>query len=146
MQTKRPASPLGSLKSHTVSHTVLPSCAGRNFPAHTTFALHGNPKEKAMTFPYLRSTMVPLAIGCFAGAVVIAGLTAGYYGWQLFAIAGLVGVALGVPFGLWNVRRMRATKPLDRPESPTMDPSASLREVYPYRGEPYPPAPDQGRT
>ncbi|MFN7223992.1 MAG: hypothetical protein ACK4MS_08235 [Paracoccaceae bacterium] len=99
-----------------------------------------------MTFPYLRSMMVPLAVGCFAGSTIIAGLTAGFYGWQLFAVAGLVGLAAGVPFGLWNVRRMRATAPLIRPESPTMDPSASIREVSPRRAEPYPPAPDQGRA
>lgn len=98
-----------------------------------------------MTFPYLRSTIVPLAVGCITGAVIIAGLTAGYYSWQLFAVAGAAGVLLGVPFGLWNVRRMRATTPLSRPESPTMDPSAAIREVDPRRAEPYPPAPDQGR-
>ncbi|MFN3847593.1 MAG: hypothetical protein ACK4RZ_17490 [Paracoccaceae bacterium] len=98
-----------------------------------------------MSFPYLRSTIVPLAIACFAGAAIIVGLTAGYYGWQLFAVAGVIGVAAGVPFGLWNVRRMRATDPLIRPESPTMDPSASIREVNPHRAEPYPAAPDQGR-
>lgn len=99
-----------------------------------------------MAFPYLRSTIVPLAVGCFAGATIIAGLVAGYYGWQVFAVAIVVGLALGVPFGLWNVRRMRATAPRLRPESPTMDPSASAREVNPARAEPYPPAPDQGRA
>jgi hypothetical protein len=98
-----------------------------------------------MAFPYLRSTIVPLAVGCITGAVIIAGLTAGYYGWQVFALAGVMGVALGVPLGLWNVRRMRATAPLIRPESPTMDPSASVREVEPRRAEPYPSAPDQGK-
>ena len=98
-----------------------------------------------MAFPYLRSTIVPLAVGCVAGAVIIAGLTAGYYGWQVFAVAGVLGAAIGVPFGLWNVRRMRATPPLTRPESPTMDPSASIREVAPARAEPYPPPPDQGK-
>lgn len=99
-----------------------------------------------MAFPYLRSTVVPLAIGCFAGVAVIAGLTAGLYGWQLFAVAGIIGLAAGIPFGLWSVRRMRATEPLTRPESPTMDPSASVREMDSSRAEPYPPAPDQGRA
>ena len=99
-----------------------------------------------MTFPYLRSTILPLAVGCVAGAVIIAGLTAGYYGWQVFAVAGVVGLLVGVPIGLWNVRRMRATTPIQRPESPTMDPSASARQVDPSRAEPYPPAPDQGRV
>ncbi|MDO9640018.1 MAG: hypothetical protein Q7J44_15885 [Pseudotabrizicola sp.] len=99
-----------------------------------------------MAFPYLRSTVVPLAVAVAAGIVIIAGLTAGYYGWQLFVIAGLVGLATGVPFGLWNVRRMRATPPLPRPASPTMDPSAAIREVDPRRAEPYPPATDQGRA
>ena len=98
-----------------------------------------------MSFPYLRSTIVPLAVGCSAGAVIIGGLSAGFYGWQLFAIAGAIGLAVGVPTGLWNVRRMRQAKPVPRPESPTMDPAASLREVNPLRAEPYPPAPDQGR-
>lgn len=98
-----------------------------------------------MAFPYLRSTILPLVIGCVAGIVVIAGLTAGFYGWQLFAVAVITGVIVGVPFGLWNVRRMRATPPLTRPASPTMDPSAAAREMDPGRAEPYPPAPDQGR-
>ncbi len=99
-----------------------------------------------MTFPYLRSTIVPLAVACFAGAAIIAGLSAGFYGWPLFAVAGLVGLAAGVPFGLWNVRRMRDTDPLIRPESPTMDPSASIRAINARQAEPYPPAPDQGKA
>lgn len=99
-----------------------------------------------MAFPYLRSTVVALAVACAAGVVIIAGLTAGYYGWQVFAVAGLIGIIAGVPFGLWNVRRMRATRPLSRPASPTMDPGAAMREVDPLRAEPYPPAPDQGRA
>jgi ABC-type proline/glycine betaine transport system permease subunit len=99
-----------------------------------------------MKFPYLRSTIVPLSIGCVAGVVVIAGLTAGYYGWQLFVIAGIIGVLIGVPFGIWSVRRMREADALTRPESPTMDPTASARAVDPRRAEPYPPAPDQGRA
>ena len=99
-----------------------------------------------MTFPYLRSTILPLAVGVVAGAVIIAGLSAGYYGWQVFAVAGVVGLAIGVPFGLWNVRRMRETTPIVRPESPTMDPSAAARQVDPRRAEPYPPAPDQGQA
>lgn len=98
-----------------------------------------------MAFPYLRSTIVPLAVGCFAGVAIIAGLSFGIYGWQLFAIAIAIGIVVGVPFGLWTSRRMRATEPLTRPESPTMDPSAAIREMDPSRAEPYPPAPDQGR-
>lgn len=99
-----------------------------------------------MAFPYLRSTVVPLAVACAAGFVIIAGLSLGTYSWQLFALAGLIGAIVGVPIGLWNVRRMRATPPLSRPASPTMDPSASAREMDPRRAEPYPPAPDQGRA
>ncbi len=98
-----------------------------------------------MAFPYLRSVILPIAVTCIAGVVIIAGLSAGFYGWQVFAAAGVVGLAVGVPFGLWNVRRMRASTPLVRPESPTMDPSASAREVNPRRAEPYPPAVDQGQ-
>lgn len=99
-----------------------------------------------MAFPYLRSTILPLTISCIAGAVVIAGLTAGYYSWKLFAVATAAGVILGIPFGLWNVRRMREATPLARPESPTMDPDSAARAVNPHRAEPYPPAPDQGRA
>ncbi|PJF08922.1 hypothetical protein [Pseudorhodobacter sp. MZDSW-24AT] len=99
-----------------------------------------------MAFPYLRSTIVPIAVGCFAGAAIIAGLTAGLYGWQLFAAAAIIGLAAGIPAGLWSARRMRETDPLPRPESPTMDPSAAAREVDPRRAEPYPPAPDQGKA
>lgn len=97
-----------------------------------------------MAFPYLRSTIVPLTVACITGVGVIAGLSAGLYGWQVFAVALSIGIVLGVPFGLWNVRRMRATKPLTRPESPTMDPNAAAREVNPHRKEAYPPAVDQG--
>jgi hypothetical protein len=99
-----------------------------------------------MTFPYLRSTILPLTVGCIAGAVVIAGLTAGVYSWQLFAAAIAIGLVIGVPFGLWSVRRMRATPPIPRPESPTMDPDAAARAVNPRRPEPYPEAADQGRA
>lgn len=99
-----------------------------------------------MTFPYLRSTILPLTVGCIAGAVVIAGLTAGVYSWKLFAAAIAIGLAVGVPAGLWSVRRMRATTALTRPESPTMDPDAAARAVNPRRPEPYPAATDQGRA
>jgi hypothetical protein len=99
-----------------------------------------------MTFPYLRSTILPLTVGCIAGAVVIAGLTAGIYSWKLFAAAIAIGVVTGVPFGLWSVRRMRATPPIPRPESPTMDPDAAARAVNPHRPEPYPAAADQGQA
>jgi hypothetical protein len=99
-----------------------------------------------MHFPYLRSTILPLTVGCIAGAAVIVGLTAGYYSWQLFAVACAIGLVVGVPVGLWSVRRMRATRPLTRPESPTMDPDAAARAVNPHRPEPYPPAADQTRV
>lgn len=92
-----------------------------------------------MRFPVLRSTMVPLAVGSIAGAVVIAGLTFGHYGWQLFVAASLVGLVAGVPAGLWTVRRMRAAKPIPRPASPSMDSEAA-------RPAPHPSAPIPARS
>lgn len=98
-----------------------------------------------MRFPYLRSTIVPLAVGCCARVVIVAGLAAGLYGWPLFGAALGIGLATGVPLGLWAVGRMRGTDPLLRPESATMDPTSARRAVNPAQASPYPPAPDQGR-
>lgn len=99
-----------------------------------------------MRFPVLRSMMVPLATGSIAGAVVIAGLTLGYYAWPLFAMALVLGPVGGVPMGLWTVRQMRAARPILRPASPSMDPEASWREVNAMARVPYPPARTQGRV
>jgi hypothetical protein len=99
-----------------------------------------------MRFPVLRSTMVPLAAGSLAGAVVIAGLTLGYYAWPLFALAAVLGLAAGVPLGLWTVRQMRAAPPIRRPASPSMDPEAARREVNPMARVSYPPARSQGQA
>lgn len=96
-----------------------------------------------MRFPILRSTMIPVAVGSIAGAVVIVGLTLGFYSGPLFVVAGLLGLALGIPAGLRVVRRMRATLPIARPASPAMDPEAARREVDPFVRVPYPPAPTQ---
>ena len=74
-----------------------------------------------MRFPLIRSTTIPLAVGTVAGAVVITGLTFGYYGWSLFIWAALIGLAAGIPAGLWSARQLREAEPIDRPASPSMD-------------------------
>ena len=99
-----------------------------------------------MRFPILRSIAVLLWAGVLAGVVVAAGLTMGYYGWPVFGAAMVAGLAGGLPLGLWTAGRMRATPPLVRPESPTMDPDAARREADPKLNVAYPPAPAQGEA
>lgn len=99
-----------------------------------------------MRFPILRSIIAPVAGAVVAGTVVIAGLSLGFYAWPLFVLALGAGVVLGLPIGMWTVRRMRATAPISRPASPSMDPDAAQREVKPWLRVAYPPAASQGRV
>lgn len=52
--------------------------------------------------PWLRVILVHLWVGGIAGAVVIAGLTLGQYSAATFVVAGVIGLALGVPAALMN--------------------------------------------
>ena len=99
-----------------------------------------------MRFPILRSILIAVAAGTVAGAVVIAGLSFGLYGWPVFVVATVSGFAGGIPLGLRAARRMRAAPPIRRPASPSMDPEAAWREVNPMARVPYPPARTQGRA
>lgn len=58
-----------------------------------------------------RLVLIPLWALCIAGAVVIAFLAMGWYSWAAFALAGLVGLAIGVPVGIWNTKKVRRDDP-----------------------------------
>lgn len=62
-------------------------------------------------FPPLRTLMVALWVSSLAGAVVIAGLSLGYVSWQVFALAGIFGLGIGVPAGLWNAGYIKRNDP-----------------------------------
>lgn len=55
--------------------------------------------------------LIPLWALSIAGAVVIAGLSIGLVSWVTFAVAGVVGLVLGVPAGIWNTRKIRREDP-----------------------------------
>ena len=57
--------------------------------------------------PPLRSLIVSIWVMCAAGAALIAGMVMGYVDWQVFAVAAVVGLVVGVPGGLWSARAMR---------------------------------------
>lgn len=98
-----------------------------------------------LPFAPLRSTMITISVACVAGAAVIGGLALDWVSWPMFVTAGVVGLVLGWPLGLWVAHRMRDEPPLPRPERADMDPDAAQRAVDPFRAKPYPypPAPDQ---
>lgn len=48
---------------------------------------------------------------CAAGVVVIAALSLGWTSWVAFAVAGVVGLVVGVPAGIWNARKLRRDDP-----------------------------------
>lgn len=53
----------------------------------------------------------PLWALCVAGAVLIVCLAAGWYSWQAFVLAGVIGLVAGVPAGVWNARKVRRDDP-----------------------------------
>jgi hypothetical protein len=61
-------------------------------------------------FPHLRFLLVSLWTSSIAGAVLIAGLSMGYYGWSTFLWAGLIGLLIGVPAGLFNWAYLRPNR------------------------------------
>ncbi len=65
----------------------------------------------------LRTFTVTLWVACIAGVVVIAALSLGWVGWMPFALAGLVGLVLGVPLGIWNARKIKHDDPAWPPVS-----------------------------
>ena len=58
-----------------------------------------------------RLVLTPLWALCIAGAFVTAFLAMGWYSWAAFSLAGLVGLAIGVPVGIWNTKKVRRDDP-----------------------------------
>ncbi|MBV7408027.1 hypothetical protein [Maritimibacter sp. DP1N21-5] len=58
-----------------------------------------------------RLVLIPLWASCVAGAVVIAALAVGLVSWIAFAVAGVIGLIVGVPAGIWNAKYMRREDP-----------------------------------
>jgi len=55
--------------------------------------------------------LTPLSTLCVAGAVVIAGLSFGWHGVWLYVVAGLLGLAAGVPTALFAAKAMKKPRP-----------------------------------
>lgn len=58
-----------------------------------------------------RLLFIPLWALCIAGAVVVAALVIGFMTWITFVVAGIVGLAIGIPAGIWNARKIRRDDP-----------------------------------
>ncbi|OWY01500.1 MULTISPECIES: hypothetical protein [Thioclava] len=58
-----------------------------------------------------RLLFIPLWVLCIAGAVVTAFLAFDWMNWQAFVVAGLIGLLVGVPAGLWNTFKVRREDP-----------------------------------
>jgi len=61
-------------------------------------------------FPHLRFWLLALWASSVAGAVVIAGLTLGHYGWSTFLWAAAAGLVIGVPAALLNWAYLRPNR------------------------------------
>ncbi len=48
---------------------------------------------------------------CLAGAALIVFLMLGWYSVWAFAVAGALGLVLGIPAGIWNARKLRREDP-----------------------------------
>lgn len=59
----------------------------------------------------LRSFMVLLWVSIVAGAAVIAFLALGFIHWMSFVVAGVLGLAVGVPAGIWTARLIKREDP-----------------------------------
>ncbi|MEC7765174.1 MAG: hypothetical protein VX874_24935 [Pseudomonadota bacterium] len=58
-----------------------------------------------------RLLFIPLWALCIAGVVVVAGLVLGFFTWLTFLVAAIIGLAIGIPAGLWNTRKVRRDDP-----------------------------------
>lgn len=58
-----------------------------------------------------RLIFIPLWALCIAGVVVTAGLVLGFFTWLTFVVAAIVGLAIGIPVGLWNTKKLRRQDP-----------------------------------
>jgi hypothetical protein len=59
----------------------------------------------------LGSILAGLWVPCIAGAMVIVLLTLDWTGWMTFAVAALVGLAVGVPAGIGTARQIKREDP-----------------------------------
>lgn len=70
----------------------------------------------------LRTIMVTLWVTSLAGAIVVGFLSAGWVGWPTFVLAGIIGLALGIPAGLYSARRIKRDDPAWPPAQRTDEP------------------------
>ena len=70
----------------------------------------------------LRWLLIPLWVGCIAGAVVIAALSLGWVGWAPFVAGAAAGAALGIPAGIATTRYMRRHPRYGDGHQPSMRP------------------------
>lgn len=66
-----------------------------------------------------------LAVACFAGAALVAFFAFGYYSLSALVLSALVGLALGLPFGLWAAKRIKRKDP-DWPPQPRRAPERPM--------------------
>ena len=64
----------------------------------------------------LRSSLAALWVACIAGVVVIVLLSSGWTGWKTFAIAGVIGLLIGIPAGIWSASHIKREDPGWPPE------------------------------
>ncbi|MBS8229014.1 hypothetical protein [Vannielia litorea] len=58
-----------------------------------------------------RLVFVPLAVACIAGAALVLFLAMAWVSAAAFGTAALIGLVLGVPFGLWATKKLRRDDP-----------------------------------
>lgn len=64
----------------------------------------------------LSSILSAVWVVCIAGAVVIFLLSIGWTGWTTFAIAGVAGIVVGIPAGIWSARKIKREDPAWPPD------------------------------
>ncbi|UYV39165.1 hypothetical protein N4R57_09260 [Rhodobacteraceae bacterium D3-12] len=65
--------------------------------------------------------IAPLWVLCVAGAALVAFFAFGWYSWIAFALAGGIGLAVGIPAGVWTTRKLRRDDPHWRAGHPVTD-------------------------
>lgn len=70
----------------------------------------------------LRWLIIPLWMGCVSCVVIIATLSAGWYGWQSFVLAAVLGLVIGWPAGILTTRYLRTHPRHGDGHRPTMQP------------------------
>ncbi|SIN81456.1 hypothetical protein [Vannielia litorea] len=58
-----------------------------------------------------RLVFIPLAVACIAGAALVLFLALAWVSAVAFVAAALIGLGLGVPFGLWATKKVRKDDP-----------------------------------